>query len=80
MDVLLKVTYTQEFEVRRRDVESVKQAIAQFDPCEDLEGQIATYGHAFAESGVEIIDCPECGGKGYHYFENADGTGNSKNR
>jgi len=78
MNVLLKVIYTQEYDVIIC-VESIKEAMQVFDPCEDLEECVPIYGNCNIDSAIEIITCPECNGKGYHYIKNPDGTENSKN-
>lgn len=78
MKVLLKIAYTQDYDIVVDDVDSVVDAIAGFDPCDDLTDAIPVGGGCKVESACQIIDCPECGGKGYHYFENPDSTGNSK--
>ena len=77
MKVLLKVAYTQDYEIVV-DADSVVDAIAGFDPCDHLTDAIPVGGGCKVESACQVIECPDCGGKGYHYFKNLDGTGNSK--
>jgi hypothetical protein len=71
MKVLLKIAYTQEYDVVVDGVDSVVDAIASFDPCEDLTDAVPVYGGCKVEYACQIIDCPDCG-KGYYYD-----TGNS---
>ena len=77
MKLLLKIAYTQDYEIVV-DADSVVDAIAGFDPCDDLTDAIPVGGGCKVESARQIKNCPDCGGKGYHYFKNPDGTGNSK--
>ena len=67
MRVLLNVTSTQEYEVIMEDVDSIEQAKKRFDPCEDLGGLVPTGGTAYPTDGIEIKDCPDCGGRGRYY-------------
>jgi hypothetical protein len=78
MKVLLKIAYTQEYDVVVDDVDSITDAMAGFDPCEDLTDAVPVYGGCKVEYACQIKDCTDCGGKGYHWFKNPDGTGNSK--
>lgn len=78
MKVLLKIAYTQEYDIIVNNVDSIVDAMAQFDPCENLSDVVPVDGGFKIAYAVQIIDCPDCNGKGYHYFKNPDGIGNSE--
>lgn len=78
MQVLLRIVYTQEYDIIVDYADSVKDAISGFDPCDDLQNAIPVCGDCRVEGAIEVMDCPECNGKGYHWFKNPDGTANSR--
>jgi Zn ribbon nucleic-acid-binding protein len=73
MDVILKVQYTQEYNIRVRDVDSVEQAKNNFDECEDLDGEIAVYGYTNITDGFEVTDCPDCDKYGNTHIKDNNG-------
>jgi hypothetical protein len=78
MKVLLNVSYVQEYEIVMEDVDSVQEAIKRFDPSDDLQGAISVGGDCSVNEAIEIVDCSDCGGKGYHLYKNPDDTFNSR--
>jgi hypothetical protein len=62
MNVVLKVTSYKTYDVYFDDVENIDDAKGLFEP-EDLEDAIETGGADTIDDAIEVVECPDCGGK-----------------
>lgn len=80
MRTLLIIEETRTFKIVLEGMESLEEAKSSFDPCEDLDGELPVGGSFEVVDVKEVIDCPDCGGKGftkpgYHNCQKCGGKG-----
>ena len=64
MKVVLEVTSYTTHRVLTEYGDTIEEAKDGFDPCEDLHGSEVTGGNTEIDDAYEVIDCPDCLGKG----------------
>ena len=72
MKVILEVTTTTTYKVLSEYADSIEDAKRGFDPCDDLSGAEITGGSVDIADAYEVVDCPDCNGKGRHWIKSAE--------
>jgi DnaJ-class molecular chaperone len=72
MKVILEVATTSNYKVLAEYADSIEDAKSGFDPCDDLQGAEIVGGCAEVTEAYEVVDCPECKGKGRFWVKSED--------
>lgn len=72
MKVILEVSLTSDYKVLVESADTIEDAKRGFDPCDDLSGAEVVGGSSEINEAYEVVDCPECEGRGRHIIKSVD--------